>query len=206
MGLKLYHYWRSSASWRVRWALAFKNIESEFVAVNLLEEEQRSAAHLERNPSGNVPVLETGDKFLAESLAIIEWLEENFPKPALLPGDSFQKARIRQLAELINAGTQPLHNRKVSLYYSKDEAEQKKWNAHWIRQGLGAYEELVKQSAGKFSVGDSVTAADLCLIPQCYGALRNEVGLEEFPTVARINTAALETAACQASHPDRFKE
>lgn len=207
--LKLYHYWRSSASWRVRFAFAFKNIPCEFVAIDLLKGEQRTPAHLARNPLGTVPVLELagegGPKFLGESLAIIEWAEENYPDPSLLPGDSWQRGRIRQLSEVINSGIQPLHNRKVALRHSENEPEQKKWNEHWIREGLGAYEKMVRETGGKFSAGDCLTMADVCLVPQCYSALRNAVELTAFPVVERIYAEALKTQACQASHPDRFR-
>lgn len=112
---KLYHYWRSSSSWRVRWAMAYKNIPCEFLPINLLENAQRSEDHLARNPLGYVPVLAIQEaglpvRYLAESIAIIEYLEEMHPSPSLLPGDAFQRAQIRQLAEVINAGTQPLQN------------------------------------------------------------------------------------------------
>lgn len=225
MKLRLYHYWRSSASWRVRWALAIKGIrlqssregatrapitECELIPVNLLAGEQKSQAYLQKNPAGVVPTLEImrdGKKsqFLSESLAIIEWGEENFPKPNLLPKDPWERGRVRQLAQLINAGIQPLQNLKVAAFYSEDEAKKKSWNQHWIKTGLSAYETLVKQTAGQFSVGDSITIADLCLIPQCYSARRFDVDIAAYPTIARIEQAALATEACQQSHNDRYK-
>jgi maleylpyruvate isomerase len=193
----------------VRWAFALKGIECEFVHVNLLNGETETPEHLKRNPLGYVPVLQIVEKgqthFLSESLAIIEWAEELHPTPSLLPGDAYQRARIRQLAEVINAGTQPLQNLNPTHLHSSDPAEQKKWMQHWIRNGLGAYEQLTKDMAGKFSVGDTVTLADLCLIPQCYNAKRNDVALEDYPTVAKIYAAALMTDACQKAAPERFQ-
>jgi maleylacetoacetate isomerase len=210
MKLKLYHYWRSSSSWRVRWALAIKGIPCEFAPVNLLSDEPESEAHIKRNPLGYVPVLELLDskdpfRFLSESTAIIEWLEETHPSPSLFSGNSLQRARIRQLAEVINSGTQPLQNLNVCQYHSTDSEEQKRWNRHWITHGLKAYETLVQETAGRFSVGDSITCADLFLIPQCYNARRHDVSLTEFPVIERIHEAALLTENCQASSPERFQ-
>jgi maleylpyruvate isomerase len=213
-GLRLYHYWRSTSSWRVRFALAAKGIPAEYVAINLLENESESPAHLARNPMGYVPVLEIPaatagsaqpGHCLGESLAIIEWLEETYRATPLLPADPWLRARARQLAELINSGTQPLINLGVAARHSTDEAEQKAWNQHWIRKGLSAYEALVAETAGKLSVGDSLTLADICLIPQCYSAARNDVTLDEYPTIARIQAEAAKLAAYQSSHPDRYK-
>src|SRR4051812_25232147 len=116
--LKLYHYWRSSSSWRVRWALTYKSIPFETASVDLLTDETDGQDHLQRNPMGYVPVLELLNpqspfRYLSESVAIIEWLEEQFPTPKLLPGDPLHRAKIRQLTETINAGTQPLQNPNV---------------------------------------------------------------------------------------------
>lgn len=204
--LRLYHYWRSSCSWRVRWAIEIKKIECELIPVDLLAGEQDQPAHLARSPLGAVPVLEIDDNTsLTQSLAIIQWLEARFPTPAVLPSDPIALARTIELAETINADTQPLQNLPAQALHSKDPDEKKRWAAHWIREGLLAYETLVKKTAGRFSIGDAVTLADLCLIPQVYNAHRYGVSLEEMPTIARINEAALATDACEMAHPDRFK-
>lgn len=205
---RLFHYWRSSSSWRVRWAFALKNIPCEFVAVNLLSDEPESPDHLKRNPMGFVPVLEflerSEDRFLGESVALIEWAERVRPTPSLFPKDLFEQARSRQLAEIINAGTQPLQNPTVSALHSADPTEQKKWNQYWIRKGLNAFQTLAQKTAGKFSIGDELSLADLFLIPQCYNAMRQEVLVQEFPLIEKIYLNALETESCRASHPDRF--
>ena len=209
MKLTLYHYWRSSASWRVRWALSHKSLDCEFVAVNLLAGEQKSAEHVKRNPLGVVPALEITDKhdvkFLGESIAIMEWLEETYPKHSFFPKDSFLKALVRQLAEIINSGTHPLQNLQAQKYFSEDVEKRKIWAQHWIKNGFTAYEKLVAKTAGGFSVGDQITVADICLIPQCYNAMRNSVALDEFPNIKRIYENSLKTDACQKSHPDKFK-
>jgi maleylpyruvate isomerase len=197
----------------VRFAFAAKGVAAEYVAINLLEGGSESAEHLARNPMGYVPVLEFLDhaggdrkpRYLGESLAIIEWAEEAYRAHPLLPSDLILKGRARQLAELINAGTQPLINLGVGARHSADEAEQKAWNQHWIKKGLAAYEELARETAGKFSIGDSLTLADICLIPQGYSAARNGVTLDEYPTIGRIHAECAKLASYQSSHPDRFK-
>lgn len=207
--MNLYHYWRSTSSWRVRWALAFKGIAVSYIAVNLLNEESMSPEHLKRNPMGYVPVLEVPARekrhFLIESTAIIEWMEESLPNPALLPQNSFDRAKVRALCELINAGTQPLVNLTVNEKISEDHEERKKWNSYWIRRGFHAFEKSVQDSARDFSCGSSLSLPDIYLVPQCYAALRNGVDLSEFPAIARINENALKTPSGLASHPDRFK-
>lgn len=193
----------------MRWALSLKDVDCTFAHVNLLEGEQRSEAHVKRNPMGLVPCLEITDKegkirYLAESTAIIEWLDERFKTPPLLPGDEFQRARLRQLAQVINAGIQPIQNLQVLKFHSASPDERKNWATHWIKLGFTAYETLVSETAGLFSFGDSVTLPDLFLIPQVYNAKRFDVDLKPYPLIQKINDNALITDTCQASHPDRF--
>jgi maleylacetoacetate isomerase len=120
MNLKLYHYWRSSSSWRVRWALEFKEIECEMISVDLLNKESEREPHLSRSPLGFVPVLEVHGHYLTESVAIIEWLEERFPEKKLFPHDDILRAQTRALVELVNAGIQPLQNLIVQEYLTPD--------------------------------------------------------------------------------------
>lgn len=215
-GLRLYHYWRSTSSWRVRWALAHKGLNAEFVAVSLLDGESESDEHRARNPFGYVPVLEfLGEtdptrRYLVESLAIVEFLEECSPTNPLLPRDPRDRAHVRALAETINAGTQPLQNLTTLVELAPDSdpdhAEKRKaWAQLWIRRGFAAYEALARARAGKFSLGDSLTLADLCLVPQCYNAVRNDVSFEDYPTIARVYGNAILTAGYAASEPERFK-
>lgn len=211
MKLRLYHYWRSSCSWRVRWALAIKGIECEWAHVDLLSDEAESPRYRELNPTGYVPTLELIEagrpsRFLGESVAILEWLEERFPTPPLLGGNAEKRALARQLAEVVNAGIQPLQNPNVTERHSADSAAQKEWVRHWIRKGLDAYQRLAEGSAGRFSIGDDPSYPDLFLIPQCYAAARFNVDLKsEFPLLFAIHAHALELPSCQASHPDRFR-
>jgi maleylacetoacetate isomerase len=161
------------------------------------------------NPAAYVPCLITPAGPIGESLAIIEWLEETFPNNPLLPQDSFLRALSRQLAETINAGTQPLINLDVVRRLSEDKQMQSEWTKHWIRRGLGAFETLLQSTQldqkTNFCLSELPTLADLCLIPQCYSALRFEVSLDEFVRCKAIYEHALTTPACLASHPDRFK-
>ncbi len=205
----LYHYWRSSASWRVRWALAIKGVAFESVAIDLVAGAQSAAEHQARNPLGRVPalVLEDG-RSLGESVAILEWLEETIPEPALYPKDPWQRARTRQLIEIVNGAIQPLQNISVLRRLSPDSAVQHAWGAHFNELGLAAYEALLAQIAaegggeGPFSIGDTVTAADLFLVPQLYGARRFHVDVSRFPRVLAAEKAALATPHAEEARPE----
>ncbi len=197
----------------MRWGLAIKGVEVQMIPVNLLTGESESTEHKARNPLGYVPVLEfleppQGPKgpltYLAESTAILEWLDATYADNPLYPRNPALAARTRWLAETINAGTQPLQNLGVAEAHSTDPAEQKKWNQRWTRNGLTAFEEIVRETAGRHCIGDELTAADLFLIPQVYNAHRQEVSLEGFPNVARLYENGLQTPTCQAAHPDRY--
>jgi maleylacetoacetate isomerase len=210
MKLTLFHYWRSSSSWRVRWALAHKRIPAEYIAVSLLSGESESPEHLARNPLGYVPVLEVTDsagqtRRLIESIAILEWLEETFPKNPILPKDPWKRAQVRQLVEIINADTQPLQNLAPQELHSSDPAEKKRWAQHWIKNGLHAYETVARETARIYSVGDELSVADFCLIPQVYNARRYDIDLTPYPTVLRICESAEKTESWKAAEPERFK-
>ena len=143
---------------------------------------------------------------MADSLAILEWLEETYGGHALLPGDTFHRAQIRRLSQIIVSGTQPLQNFSVMGFYSSDASKKKTWGAHWIDRGLGAYEEAVRESAGEFSAGDSMTLADICLVPQCYNAERFDIPFrEKYPIISRIHAKVLETEVYRETEPGRFQ-
>src|SRR5262249_54165212 len=146
--LTLYHFWRSSASWRVRWALAIKKQKYRSEAIDLFTGQEKSEDYKRKNPAAYVPCLVTPKGIIGESLAIIEWLEENYPDPALYPKDSFTKAKLRQIAETINAGIQPLQNPDITKKVSPDNAVQEEWIRHWIVRGLGVVENLIKETRG----------------------------------------------------------
>jgi maleylacetoacetate isomerase len=180
------------------------------IPVSLLTDESEQPTHLKRNPLGYVPVLEIHSPnhdpwLLTESTSIIEFLEELHPKPSLFPGDAFNRARIRQLTQIINSDIQPLQNPNVVEKIFSDPKRKIEWNQLWIRNGLNAYQAIAQTTAGTFSVGDTITAADLCLIPQCYNALRNEIQLSEFPLLERIYHDALQLTECKKSSPEAFQ-
>lgn len=208
MAIRLYHYWRSSASWRVRWALELKKVPHEKIAVNLLAADEKSPDYLKKNPAGYVPCLDVDGKILAESMAILEWLEENYPTPSFFDGDSYRRALVRRLAETVNSGIQPLQNLDVIKRVSEDKEEQAAWVRHWITRGMKVYEEILNsfdRRDFKFSVSNHPTLADLCLIPQCHAALRFQVDLAAFPACKSIYEHALTTPECTASTPERFQ-
>jgi maleylpyruvate isomerase len=213
---RLYHYWRSSSSWRVRWALELKGVTpSDWVTVNLLSDEAEAPEHRSRNPLGYIPVVELLEAksgqfpFLSESMAILQWLEAYVPRPAIFPLDPWKRARCLQFCELINAGTQPLQNPNVAAAHSTDPETQKKWMTTWIQKGLQAYEDLLvkiesERRGGSFTLGSELSAAELFLIPQLYNARRFGVKIEEFPIILGIETSVSSLQSYQASHPDRY--
>jgi maleylpyruvate isomerase len=206
--VKLYGYWRSSASWRVRIALEYKGLPYEYVGVHLVEGggRQHGEEHRARNPMRQVPVLEVtsgGETHrLAQSMAIFEWLEETHPQPALLPRDPFARAKVRQLAEICNSGIQPLHNLAVLQQLKSVGADEKAWALHFVTRGLIGLEALAATTAGDYCVGDAVSFADACLVPQLYAARRFSVDLEAFPTLLRIEAALAELPAFRRAHAD----
>ena len=201
--LTLYQYWRSSCSWRVRWALNFKGLPYKTESVNLLKSEQKSAKHAHRNASLNVPSLNIDGEWLNESIAIIEWLEEFQPEPSLLPPDPMEKAKVRELSLIIATGIQPLQNLSVLNHYAKDKDDKIEIGKHWIERGIRIFEQSVAKHAGDFSFGNDLSMADLCLIPQVYNAKRFGVDMSDFPIVSRINDACLLREDCRSAHPDQ---
>ena len=202
----LYDYWRSSSAWRVRLALHFKGIPFERRVVNLIKDggEQYSAHFSALNPSRQVPVLVTDDgRTITQSIAIIEYLEEQFPTPALLPADAWKRARSRQLAEMVNAGTQPLQNMSLLNHVAAKGLDRDEWARHFIARGLAALETAAQETAGTFLVGDAVTLADLYLTPQIYNARRWKVDVGPYPTLVRLDAASAALPAFAAAHPDR---
>lgn len=206
--MKLYSYWRSSASWRVRIGLAYKQIAYEYVPVNLVREggEQHKPEYQARNPMEQVPTLELDDgRLLSQSLAILEYLEETVPTPPLLPRDPYQRARARQLAELVNAGIQPLQNTGPQQRLKALGVDEVAWSRHFITQGLTALAATAASSAGRFLVGDAPTLADVCLVPQLYNARRFGVDLSplSLALLGRVEAACMELEAFQLAQPDR---
>ncbi|HEY2364722.1 MAG TPA: maleylacetoacetate isomerase [Polyangiaceae bacterium] len=211
--MRLYGYWRSSATWRVRIALAHKNIEYEYVAVNLRKDggEQNTPAFRAKNPMGRVPVLELeldGEtRTLSESMAILELLEERWPEPPLLPKDAFLRARARQLAMLIVSGVQPLQNTGVQIYIEDVlHLDATPWIRHWVTSGLAAVETLVKETAGAFAIGEAPTFVDACIVPQLFFARHFAIDLAACPTLVRIDDACAKLPAFEAAHASNMPD
>ncbi|MFT4705393.1 MAG: maleylacetoacetate isomerase [Bradymonadia bacterium] len=206
--ITLYSYWRSSASWRVRIALALKGIAYTYHPVHLVQDggQQHSDAYRAINPAGLLPSLQIDGLTLAESLPIMEYLDETRPDPPLLPSTPGDRAIARRLAELVNADIQPVQNLRVLQYvdaqYNAGKDGKAAWGKHWIKTGFDAMEPLLAQSAGVFSVGDTATIADCCLIPQVYNARRFKVDMAAYPTIARIDSHCATLPAFQSAHSD----
>ena len=191
----------------MRIALAYKNVPYQYQAVDLVREggEQHGAAYGEINPFAQVPVLELDDpsRRIAQSMAIIEYLEERFPDPPLLPSEPWARARARQLAEIVNAGIQPLQNTSVTAHV-RDVlgADPNEWLRHFILRGLRALERSAAETAGTFLVGGQPSIADVCLVPQLYSARRFHVDVTAFPILLRAEAAAAALPAFAAAHAD----
>lgn len=203
MALTLYGYWRSSASWRVRIGLNLKGIAVRHVSVNLAGGDQRDGAHLARNPIGQVPVLELEDgTWLTQSLAILDHLDQRVPDPPLFPREPLARARAFALAEVVNSGIQPLQNLSVLAAVDALGGDRKAWAHDAIARGLLALEQAASGSTGAFLVGDTVSVADVCLVPQLYNARRFGVSLDGLPTLRAIEARCAALPAFEASHPD----
>ena len=206
MQLALYSYWRSSSAWRVRIGLHFKGVPFDYRAVDLRAGVQFEDAHRSRNPLGQVPVLEVRDgpavRHLAQSMAILEFLEERFPSPPLLPQDAFGRARVRMIAEMVNSGIQPWQNQATQKWLrAKQPGLEKEWVQHWLTRGMAALERAVSSGAGRYAHGDAVSLADVYVVPQLYGARRFGIDLGDCPTLLAVEAACSELPAFQAAEP-----
>jgi maleylacetoacetate isomerase len=199
----LYDYFRSSAAYRVRIALNLKGLAYERRDVKLLENQQRSPAHLARNPQGLVPALEVDGKVITQSLAIIEWLDARHPEPLLIPADPDARAAAIARALVVAADIHPLNNLRVMRRLKDmgvDEAGRDEWTRHWIAEGFTALEAMAGD--GPFLGGDASGVADLFLVPQMYNARRFDTPLTDFPRLVAIDAACTALPAFAAAHPD----
>jgi len=205
--MKLYQHLRSSASYRVRIALALKGLEYDSVIVDLLRGDQRSEDYARRNPAQLVPLLEDGAAQIAQSLAIIEYLDELHPEPPLLPrGNAADRAWVRQLTLSVACDIHPLNNLRVLQHLGNagySEAQRNDWARHWIAQGFAALETELAGSPRRGSCchGDQPTLADICLVPQMVNAARVELDLAPYPTLQRIERHCMGLAAFADTHP-----
>ncbi|KAM4624872.1 maleylacetoacetate isomerase isoform 1-T1 [Polymixia lowei] len=196
----LHGYFRSSCSWRVRIAFALKGIEYEQVPVNLIKDggQQLTDQYKALNPMQQVPAVEIDGITLSQSLAVIQYIEETRPGPRLLPTDPKRRAQVRMICDLIASGIQPLQNLYV---IQKIGAEKVQWAQHFIERGFQALEPILKETAGTYCVGDEISMADICLVPQVYNAERFKVDVGQYPTIRRLNQTLQEIEAFKVSHP-----
>jgi maleylpyruvate isomerase len=209
--MRLHSFFRSSASYRVRIALNLKGLAYDYAPVNLRlgEGEQFGAAYRALNPQSLIPTLEDGGHVLTQSLAILEYLEETHPKPALLPAAPAERARVRSLALIVACEIHPLNNTRVLKYVKEtlgaSDAVHDAWYQHWIDTGLSALEARLSREpqTGRFCHGAAPGLADCCLIPQLFNARRVTPDLSRYPTLLRIEQACRALEAFQRAAPDR---
>jgi len=205
--LRLHGYWRSTASYRVRIGLNLKGLAYEQAPHDLRAGEQKDPAYLALSPQGLVPALETASGDFVQSLAILEWLEERFPEPPLLPSDADARAVVRGMSALVACDIHPLNNLRVLAALrgelKADQAQVDAWIARWIGEGFTALEQLVERHGGEFAFGDAPTLADCCLVPQVYSAERFAVDLTPFPRIRAAAARAGRLEAFAAAHPSR---
>ena len=204
--MKLYNYFRSSASFRVRIALQLKGLVYDYVPVHLAKGEQKQPDFAAVTAEGLVPVLQLDDgRRLTQSMAIIEYLDETHPQPALLPGDAIDRARVRMLAQIVACEIHPLNNLRVLKYLvgtlkTGDDAKNA-WYKHWVRLGLLSYEARLAEQPGTYSHGDTPTLADCCLVPQIFNAQRFKVSLDGLPRTMGAFEACMALPAFQQAQP-----
>ncbi|MBI3524286.1 MAG: maleylacetoacetate isomerase [Betaproteobacteria bacterium] len=205
--MQLYNFFRSGTSHRLRIALNLKGLDYDYVAVDLRSEEHLGAAFKALNPQGLVPALVDGDQVLTQSPAIIEWLEERYPTPPLLPAAPAERARVRAMAALIGCDIHPLNNRRVLEYLrntlGRDEEAVLTWCANWIDAGFTALEAMLAadQQRGAFCFGHAPTLADAYLIPQVDSARRFNVDLAPFPNILAVEQTCVKLDAFRRAAP-----
>lgn len=205
--MKLYNYFRSSASFRVRIALALKGLDYDYVPVHLAKGEHRQAAYADLAADGLVPLLELDDGTrLSQSMAIIEFLDERYPEPALLPPDALGRARVRALSQSIACEIHPINNLRVLKYLSGtlklDEDTKNAWYRHWVRTGLEAFErQLSQQPPSRYCVGDTPSMADCLLVPQIFNGQRFNTPLDGLSRTMGVFEACMALPAFQKAQP-----
>lgn len=208
VGRTLYGYFRSSAAYRVRIALNLKGLAYAQAPVSLLRGEQRSADYLALNPQGLVPALLDNGVLLTQSLAICEYLDEAYPDSArLLPDGAVLRAQVRAVAQAIACDIHPLNNLRVLNFLKaelgQDEAARNGWYRHWVATGFAALEQQLATSAGRYCFGDTLTLADVCLLPQVFNAQRFAIDMGGYPLLARIAANLEQVPAFADAHPSR---
>ena len=203
--MKLYSFFRSSASYRVRIALALKGLNYETISIPMRDNSHRSESYRKINPQQRLPTLELDDGTkLIQSLAIIDYLDAIYPEPRLIPEDPLQRARVQAVAQIISCDIHPLNNsgtrNVLTSMFGADEKSLDSWTAYWIREGFAAIDRLLEP--GPYAFGETVTLADLCIVPQVYNARRYNVPLDDFPRVLAVDATARQHPAFQAAAPE----
>jgi maleylacetoacetate isomerase len=207
--MKLYNYFRSSASYRVRIAANLKGLSYEYVSINLMRGESRASSYEALNPQGRVPTLEEDGKLIPQSLAICEYLEETHPNPPLLPGDPFGRARVRALALAVACEIHPVSGGRPQSYLARvfkaSEEQRVEWMRHWMSEGFRAIETMLAgaEQTGRFCHGDTPTLADAFLVPQVYNAKLAHVDMTPFPTIQRICDECAKLDAFERARPEK---
>lgn len=206
--MRLYSYWRSSASYRVRIALNLKQIAFETLPINLLKDggQQHQALFRDINSSGLVPVLVDGGTVISQSLTILEYLDEQYPEPQLIPLHGQERYLVQSLAQDIVVDIHPLNNLRVQQYLTNQGFSDKQnlqWLQHWMRVGFTALDEKLHKVAGNYCVGGDVSLVDVCLVPQVYNALRFNLDITEFPTIERLYLRLMTKEAFQHAAPEK---
>jgi maleylpyruvate isomerase len=203
----LYDYFRSSAAFRVRIALEWKGLEYERRRIHLRKGEQGAPGYREVNPQGLVPTLVIDGRHFTQSLAIIEYLEERYPDPPLMPKSAEDRAWVRSIAMAIACDIHPIDNTRVMQYLEHtlglDEAKRNEWYGHWIRLGFEAIEKRLAERSGKFAFGDAPGLADICIVPQVANAGRVKLAMDPYPRIRAINEACLVHPSFAAAHPSK---
>ncbi len=203
--MQLYNYFRSSASFRVRIALALKGLDYDYLPVHLVKREHLDDAYIAVSASRLVPTLQDGDALLSQSLAIIEYLDETHPQPPLLPADALGRARVRAIAQDIACEIHPLNNLRVLRYLTHDlklsEDDKNRWYRHWVETGLEAVERQLVAHPARFCHGDTPTLADLTLVPQIFNAQRFQCRTDHVPQVMRVFEACMQLEAFSQTQP-----
>lgn len=203
--MRLYGFFRSGASYRVRIALALKGLRYETVSVPMRDNSHRSDAYRSINPQQRLPTLELDDGTkLIQSLAIIEYLDAIYPEPRIIPEDPLLRARVQAVAQIISCDVHPLNNigarNKLASMFKADEAALDEWGSYWTREGFAAAEQLIEP--GPYAFGEKITLADLCIIPQINNARRFKIPLDDFPRLLAVDAHAAKHPAFQAAAPD----
>jgi maleylpyruvate isomerase len=204
--VELYNYFRSSASYRVRIALALKGLEYTYKPVHLQKGEQFAESYAAVAASRLVPLLRDGDAMVTQSLAIIEYLDETHPEPPLLPADALGRARVRALAHDVACEIHPLNNLRVLRYLVHDlkvaEDDKNRWYRHWVETGLETVERQLAAQPGRYCHGATPTLADCTLVPQIFNARRFNCRLDHVPNVVRVFDACMQLAAFESTRPE----